>query len=252
MGSPVENGELSNLEQEYGGRNGWSKRDDETQRGQPRLDSKSRTANKRERATSTKARREHDEEAMMARVRRYIRQPVTSLWQTETERARTAPTRRLPSAGRHGDCLDSIARGSRIRPRSQASVAEGGRLFEFSAGGGAAARNDSEILRVHGVATTAALSTVTAVDGAPEVDCRAGLLREGKSDKACTPTFGTGVRIRGGVCDERERTPVPLRSSHRVGPVGALGETVVPKLIVETSSPLTWALFRLHDHPIEA
>lgn len=120
-------------------------------------------------------------ESAMAKIRHDMRRPVTSLWQDETERARTAPARIRSSTS---------TRDLNLRlPSPQGSQARAG---EFSSPG---------------------TNTGAACEG----------LRGGKSetfrarsDESRGRTIGSGSRKTG--------RPMPLRSSHRVGPVGDMGE----------------------------
>lgn len=102
-------------------------------------------------------------ESTMAKVRYDMRRPITSLWQHETERARTAPSRTRPSTSTRDLNLR--------RPSPQGSQGLRG--------------GQNETVR------------------ARSAECR------GRS-------FGSASRRMG--------RPIPLRSSHRVGPVGDMGE----------------------------
>ena len=140
------------------------------------------------------------EDDAMLRVRRDIRQPVTSLWQTATERASTAPTRAAGGA-------DTNARRDLSRRRPLSEI------------GAARAQRGAEITDSHrGAAASGA-------GGENRNNGRGQPSREGKPTDArdvSAPTRGQGGRE----VDRNHkgrRTPIPLRSSHRIGPVGGLG-----------------------------
>ncbi len=141
----------------------------------------------------------------MLRVRRDIRQPVTSLWQTAAERASTAPARALGGA----DVNARRGLPSRRQPLSEIGAARAQRGAEELA--------DSR--------------RGASADGENRDNGRGRASREGEPDDGrdiSAPTRGPGGM--GGERDQhadrrrrRRRTPIPLRSSHRVGPVGTLG-----------------------------
>lgn len=163
------------------------------------------------------------EDDAMLRVRQDIRQPVTSLWQTAAARASTAPTRTASHRGGMVDCTNTAARRdlSRRRPQSQSGVAR-------------AKRDDGRADANSGVVGecphAGEQGAVSSADGEKIGVSRGRSSRE--SEQASTNTnFKTPglVSVRGPgarVVDRAQqgrRTPIPLRSSHRVGPVGSLG-----------------------------
>lgn len=154
----------------------------------------------------------------MLRVRQEIRQPVTSLWQTATERAEAAPTRLVSHGGGMVDCTNTTARRdlSRCQRQSQSS----------------SARAKVGV----GLSTPPAGATNTtggAGHGSPNGDGGKGSKVRGRAPREDDPGNATVLTAPvggpgGGVVDGdqrgRRKTPIPLRSSHRVGPIGSLGE----------------------------
>lgn len=139
----------------------------------------------------------------MIRVRQSIRQRVTSLWQTETKRASTAPEQSVSFA--RGSGADATACNlSKSRPRSQMS-APTTPIAEMAA------------TRVGGDEASGAGGGGLGVifDGSNGGDGRG---RAAFSAPTCRPE----ERMADGGPGER-RTQTPLRSSHRVGPTGTLG-----------------------------
>lgn len=191
----------------------------------------------------------------MARVRQIMRQPVTSLWQSESERASTAPARVGLAANISGFLNLPAATGSlprsRIRPRSQLATMKngssnnsearilataGGRDRGERGGNGYCSRGGGEADGTGGAgrAVTAASGhdgrssenhgesgVVSAADG-----CRSSFVAP--QAPTCGSMVGTVVDGSGSLGRGR-RIPMPLRSSHRVGPVGSLGERSLPQ-----------------------
>lgn len=150
------------------------------------------------------------------KVQHDIRQPVTSLWQTDRERASTAPTRRIPPTVRC--CANTTGRDlSRRRPYSQMSVTRASR---------------SATPGVCVVTGGIVGDEVLGAGGGGAVGSANGGSRKNGRHKSRGVEFGDSPAT---ACEsEKEmvnrgrpeiKTPVPLRSSHRLGPVGTLGET---------------------------
>ena len=156
----------------------------------------------------------------MTQIRQEMRLPVSSLWQSETSRASTAPTRMTPpSAGSaggidaaHGNAHDV----SRHRPRSSL-----GRVTVVkpltSMTGAAATRTTGDAC----VDTGGAIFDSDVDDRGNAQGGRAPA--GGKVGTFSAPICGSGGQELNGEPGGR-RTPLPLRSSHRVGPIGALGQ----------------------------
>lgn len=171
----------------------------------------------------------------MVRVRQDFRQPVTSLWQTATERAATAPTRSVSRGGGLVDSTNAATRRdlSRRRPHSQISSTKdkGGVLSKLStreANTTTIAPEETGDQRQHVGGKGA---TFSGADGGNRVNGQRHTSREGEPvDTSITKNTSSAVPVPGSggqaICgDSRGRkTPMPLRSSHRVGPVGSLGE----------------------------
>lgn len=155
---------------------------------------------------------------MMASLRQSMRRPVPSLWQTETQRASTAPA----SVFTCGSGLNANARAEsrdRIQPRSKV-----GRVTNFGeevpsrdggqrkagGGGGASVGYDGRRASIGG-------------NGGARANISKDALQT-KSGSIVLPA--SAYEPAEDIADEsfgRRPTPTPLRSSHRVGPVGALG-----------------------------
>lgn len=160
----------------------------------------------------------------MTQVRQEMRQPVSSLWQPETARAWTAPTRMAPpSAGSAGgmDAAHGIARGfSRQRPRS--GLCKGTAVEPLTSTTGVAATRTTEDTGP-GVGAGGAIFDDGGDDGGNDRGGRAGQASAGDEfGTFSAPICGSGEQELNGDPGGR-RTPLPLRSSHRVGPIGALG-----------------------------
>lgn len=167
--------------------------------------------------------------AAMVQVRQDFRQPVTSLWQTASERAATAPTR---AASRGGGIVDSTntataRRGlSHRRPQSQAGASrtQGKATSTLPTGATTDARDQLGNARPH----TGGRGAVSSAGEGRKSNSRGQASRE--SEPTSTPAISpasvcvSGGREADGQQQRRRRTPIPLRSSHRVGPVGSLGE----------------------------
>lgn len=163
------------------------------------------------------------EDDAMLRVRQDIRQPVTSLWQTAAERASTAPSRIASHEGGIMDNTNTTARRklSRHRPHSQIGVARAKRGI-----GGADAHGGN----MDGCLPASGKGAVSSADGEKGGANRGQPSRESEPASpnaniiipGIAPTRGLGARANDRVKQGRG-TPVPLRSSHRVGPVGSLG-----------------------------
>lgn len=164
-----------------------------------------------ERKLATPLRKKEDN--AMLRVRQDIRQPVTSLWQTAAERAKTAPTR-LVSRGGGGmeDCTSTTARRDLSRRQRHS-------------------QNSPPRAKKGGIG----LSNATVAPGGDNLkgDVGKGSKGRGRAPREDGPENSTGLTAPvcgpgGGAVDGdqrgRTKTPIPLRSSHRVGPVGSLGE----------------------------
>lgn len=164
----------------------------------------------------------------MTQVRQEMRQPVLSLWQPETARAWTAPTRMTPpSAGSAGgmDAAHGIARGfSGQRPRS--GLCKGTAVEPLTSTTGVVATRTTGDTFL-GVGAGGAITDDGGDDGGN--DRGGGTGRSGRAsggDECGTfsaPICGSGDQELNGDPGGR-RTPLPLRSSHRVGPIGALGQ----------------------------
>lgn len=163
------------------------------------------------------------EDDAMLRVRQDIRQPVTSLWQTAAERASTAPTRTASRRSEMVDCTNTAARrgSSRRRPHTQTGVARAKRdngRADVNSGVGIV----DECLRAGG------RGVASGAGGEKRDATRGRSSRESEHRRANAETPGlVSTRGSGGKVVDRakpgRRTPTPLRSSHRVGPVGSLG-----------------------------
>lgn len=157
----------------------------------------------------------------MTQVRQEIRQPVSSLWQPETVRASTAPTRSTPPSAGSTDGTDAahgISRGiSRHRPRSSlCKVTAVGPLTPTAGAADTRTAGDTCL----GVGAGGAIFDPDVDDGGNARGGRASAGSEFSTFSA--PICGSGEQEVIGEPGER-RTPLPLRSSHRVGPIGALG-----------------------------
>lgn len=152
----------------------------------------------------------------MARVRVGIRQPVTSLWQMETERAMTAPTRRPLSAGSYGT-HNADCKLSQRRPHSHIGQSRGGRVrpSATTVAGNGAGNNETLGVRGGGAVVTA--------DRCSKGEDKGRMLKDDGNSARLTPLRGLEERMGNGEY-LGGRVPMPLRSSHRVGPVGDLGE----------------------------
>lgn len=152
----------------------------------------------------------------MARVRLGIRQPVTSLWQTETDRAMTAPARRPPSAESDG-AHNAEYKLSQRRPHSHVGQARGGRARLSVTGIAGTGVGDDEAPGEGrgGVAATA--------DRFNKGEGRGRVSKDGDNSVRLAPVQGSEEWMANGD-SLAVRVPMPLRSSHRVGPVGNLGE----------------------------
>ncbi|CAM9544373.1 unnamed protein product, partial [Ectocarpus sp. 12 AP-2014] len=172
--------------------------------------------------------------AAMVQVRQDFRQPVTSLWQTASERAATAPTR---AASRSGGIVDSTntataRRGpSHRRPQSQAGASRTQRKATSTPPTGATtnARDQLGNARPH----TGGRGAVSSAGEGRKSNSRGQASRESEPTSAPAispaPVCVSGGREADGQKQRRTRTPMPLRSSHRVGPVGSLaGSTPFP------------------------
>ena len=163
------------------------------------------------------------EDNALLRVRQDIRQPVTSLWQTAAARASTAPTRSVSHRDGMLDCTNTAARRdpSRGRPHSQSGVAGAKRDN---------GRADTSSGVVGECPHTGGRRAVSSADGEKRGTSRGRSSRESEpvttNADSKTPGLvsarGPGGRVVDRAQQER-RTPIPLRSSHRVGPIGSLG-----------------------------
>ncbi|CBJ27259.1 flagellar associated protein [Ectocarpus siliculosus] len=171
--------------------------------------------------------------AAMVQVRQDFRQPVTSLWQTASERAATAPTR---AASRGGGIVDSTntataRRGpSHRRPQSQAGASRTHGMVTSAPPTGATTNARDQLGNAR--PQTGGRGAVSSAGEGRKSNSRGQALRE--SDLTSTPAISpspvcvSGGREADGQKQRRRRTPIPLRSSHRVGPVGSLGSTPFP------------------------
>lgn len=158
------------------------------------------------------------ENAAMSRVRQDIRQPVTSLWQTVAERASTAPT--ACHGGGIVDCTNSADRLSRRRPHSRIGAARTKREI---------GRSDATDGVVDGCLQAGGRGALSSADeekrsssrGRPSRERQSAFTDTNTKTPGLVPTRGSGGRVV--EAQPARRTPAPLRSSHRVGPVGKLG-----------------------------
>ncbi|CAB1121297.1 unnamed protein product [Ectocarpus sp. CCAP 1310/34] len=162
--------------------------------------------------------------AAMVQVRQDFRQPVTSLWQTASERAATAPTRAAPRGGGIVDSTNTATalRGpSHRRPQSQAGASR-------TQPKAMSTRDQLGNARPH----TGGRGAVSRAGEGRKSNSRGQASRE--SEPTSTPAISpapvcvSGGREADGQKQRRIRTPIPLQSSHRVGPVGSLGSTPFP------------------------
>ncbi|CAM9275025.1 unnamed protein product [Scytosiphon promiscuus] len=170
----------------------------------------------------------------MVQVRQNFRQPVTSLWQSATERAKTAPTRSIPKGGRLEDGTNAAPRR---RPHSQifATKAKGGALSISSVGAAAKTTDAPEEIGNERQHVGGKGATVHSADGGNRGISRRHTSRDGEPAKTsvikttgcAVPGYCSGGQVIGGHPQGR-KTPIPLRSSHRLGPVGSLGSTSLP------------------------
>lgn len=164
-------------------------------------------------ATATSRNRQDE---VMLRVRQDIRQPVTSLWQTAAERASTAPTRTAAHGGGMVDCTNTTGRrGLSRRSHSQLSVARANRDKGCADASTGVA---DECLHAGG------RGAVSSAGGAKTGASRASRGRSSREKPATSNTAATKTLSLVDSANQGKRTQVPLRSSHRVGPVGSLGE----------------------------
>lgn len=171
--------------------------------------------------------------AAMVQVRQDFRQPVTSLWQTASERAATAPTRAASGGGGIVDSTNTTTarRGlSHRRPQSQAGVSRTqGKGTSAAAAPTSATTNARDDQLGNARPHTGGKSAVPSAGDGRKSNSRGQASRE--SEPTSSPGISPGpVCVSGGrEADAQQhqrgrRTPIPLRSSHRVGPVGSLGE----------------------------
>ncbi|CAM9231256.1 unnamed protein product, partial [Hapterophycus canaliculatus] len=175
----------------------------------------------------------------MVRVRQDLRQPVTSLWQTATERAATAPTRSVSHSGGMVDSTTAATRRdlSRRRPFSHISAtkAKGSRMSMPSTVAANDVTNDAETAEDERQHVGGKGATVPSADGGNRSNSRRRASREGEPANIATANnTGFEVPVYGSVGQATDRDPrgrkttIPLRSSHRIGPVGSLGSTSLP------------------------
>lgn len=166
----------------------------------------------------------------MVRVRQDFRQPVTSLWQTATERAATAPTRLMTSTSTNTGTGRDL---SRRRPCSQASAmkARGGGLSTLSMCAANNTTNEIDQVKDEHQHVGGKGATVSGAGGRSRGNNRRRMSKEGElTNSKTTKNAGSAVSVygSGGQAIDGDpggrKTPIPLRSSHRVGPVGSLGE----------------------------
>ena len=178
----------------------------------------------------------------MTQVRQDMRQPVSSLWQPGTERASTAPTRMLRSAGSAGviDATHGVARAR--MPRSAGSTEAIDATHSITRGS-SRHRSHSELCKTTGVESLTSSPGVTATrttgDTCLGVGAEGAIFNadgdnggnirgrrapvEGELGTFSAPICGSSEQELNGNVGGR-RTPLPLRSSHRVGPIGTLGQ----------------------------
>ena len=191
-------------------------------RGYPKL---ARGATKRGWATERKPGRVEGRDGM-TRVRQDMRQPVSSLWQPETERASTAPSRMPLFAGTPG--IDAT-HGSTSRDSSRRRLRSGlgnvtGVEPPTSASRGVPVTRTTGGTCL-GVGAEDPFLNDDGVDGDKKRGGGGG--GGGGGDKFGTfsaPICGSGDQELTADPGGGRRTPLPLRSSHRVGPIGSLGQ----------------------------
>lgn len=142
----------------------------------------------------------------MVQIRHSIRQPVTLLWQTKVERPQTAPTISQPFRANDSDHT-AAGEASQHGVHSKIGAARED---------GARAGVDVEMSQRTGDGGDG----VAVGEGGNRNDGRERALREGETATSIAPFCGTGAGQRG---SGEGKTPMPLRSSHRVGPIGVLG-----------------------------
>lgn len=154
----------------------------------------------------------------MTTVRQSLRRSVLSLWQTEAQRASTAPAKILCWEGGSTDALRAGSR-SRTRPHSQIGKKNAvGEVVSSSVRASAGERGGGELCGV-GRGDNVSGSTY---DGSGS-DRPSGTLTDSGYGAEEVPECGSAEEIVDRTSGARAM-PTPLRSSHRVGPVGALGE----------------------------
>lgn len=154
-------------------------------------------------------------------IRQNMRRSVSSLWQPEAQRASTAPAKVLCGEGGSNDILREGSH-RRTRPHSQVRTANAiGDKMPSSDRANTKERGGGDVCGVvRGDNVSASAYRVSGLDRP------AGILTDSGYNAEVVSEHGSTEETVDGSSGARA-TPVTLRSSHRVGPVGALGERVL-------------------------